>query len=56
MSPVNEFGRWNRRLEGTTVDNPLSQGPLDVEGWAWGGWGDGWSGGGVLRRQEGRTE
>ena len=30
MSPVNEFGRWNMRLEGTTVDNPLSQDP-----WTW---------------------
>ena len=30
MSPVNEFGRWNMRLEGTTVDNPLSQAP-----WIW---------------------
>ena len=48
------------RLEGTTVDNPLSQGPLDGEGRAWGGWGEGWSAGGVLgrvlRRQEDRTQ
>ena len=60
MSLVNESGRWNMRLEGTTVDNPLSQGPLDGEGRAWGGWGEGWSAGGVLgrvlRRQEDRTQ
>ena len=60
MSPVNEFGRWNMRLEWTTEDSLLSQGPLDMEGWAWGGWGEGWSAGGVLRRvlrrQEDRTQ
>ena len=60
MSPVNEFGRCNMRLQGTTVDSPVSQGSLDVEGWAWGSWSEGWSGGGVLRRvlrrQEDRTQ
>ena len=56
MSPVNEFGRCNMRPEGTTVDSLLSQGSLDVGGWAWGSWSEGWSGGGVLRRVLGRQE